>query len=138
MTPKFQADLAKAFATFKLPQVDLKSLTDLQSKNVDAMLKASQLMAEAGKAVAKFQMELATAAIEDAMKTSQAVIEAKTAEAKFATQVEAAKASYGKLTQSAKELADMIAKPGQKAADILQKRFIAQTQEFEAMVAAAA
>ena len=138
MTPKFQADLTKAFATFKVPQVDLKTLTELQSKNVEAVMKASQLLAEAGKAVAKFQIELATKAVEDAVKTSQAVIEAKTPEAKFTTQVEAAKASYGKLTQSAKELADMIAKPGQKAADILQKRFIAQTQELEAMVAAAA
>jgi len=138
MTPKFQAELAKAFATFKLPQVDLQALTEVQSKNVDAVLKATQLMTDAGQVLMRRQLEVATQSLEAAVKASQQVIEAKTPEAKLATQIDAAKAAYGRVTKAAKELAELVAKPGQKAADILHARFLAQTAELEAMVAKAA
>jgi phasin family protein len=138
MTPKFQADLTKAFATFKLPQVDLQALSELQSRNVDAVLQASQVLAEAGQAMARRQIEFATAAVEDAVKASQQVFEAKSPEASIATQIDVAKATYGRIAQAAKEFADLVGKPGQKAADILQQRFLAQTQEIEALVAATA
>ena len=135
MTPKFQADLTKALATFKLPQVDLQALTELQSKNVDAVLQASRVLADAGQAVARHQIELATAAVEDAVKASQKVFEAKTPQDTLATQIDATKAAYGRATQAVKDLAELVAKPGQKAADILQKRFLAQSAELEALVA---
>jgi phasin family protein len=138
MTPKFQADLTKAFATFKLPQVDLQALTEFQSKNVDAMLQAGQVLADAGKAVARHQFALASAVVEDAMRASQLAFEARSPEAQLATQIDATKAAYGRVTQAAKELAELMAKPGQKAADILQKRMLAQSAELEALVASAA
>ena len=138
MTPKFQADLAKAFASFKLPPVDLKALTALQSKNVEAMLKAGQVLAEAGKAVMQRQIELASQGIEDAVKASQLVFAAKTPEAKLATQIDATKAAYGRAAKTAQELAELVAKPGQKAADILQARFRAQGAELEALFGKAA
>src|SRR5437667_1465167 len=58
MSPKIQADYAKAFASFKLPQLDLQALAELQSRNFDAVLQASQILADAGKAVVRQQIEL--------------------------------------------------------------------------------
>ena len=135
MTPKFQAEIAKAFGSFKLPQVDLQALSQLQSKNIDAVLKATQLLADAGQAVVRRQLEVASQGIEDAVKASQQVFEAKTPEAKFASQIDATKAAYGRTAKAVKELAELVAKPGQKAVDILQARFLAQTAELEALVA---
>jgi phasin family protein len=138
MTPKFQADLTKAFATFKMPQFDLQALADLQSRNMEAVMQAGQVLAEAGNAVARHQFELASAVIGDAMRASQQAFEARTAEAQLATHIDATRATYGRVTEAAKSLAELMAKPGQKATDILQKRFLAQSAELEALVTPAA
>jgi len=138
MSPKIQADYAKAFASFKLPQLDLQALAELQSRNFDAVLQASQILADAGKAVVRQQIELVTAVLEDAVKSSQEVIEAPTPEAKLAKGIDATKASYGRFSAAVKDFAALVGKPGQKAADILQRRLIDNTGELEAMVARAA
>lgn len=138
MTPQFQADLAKAFATFKLPSFDLEALSELQSKNVEAVMQASKLLTDAGKALVQRQMDVATQGIELAVKASQQVLDASTPEAKFTTQIDATKAAYSRATAAVQDLAELMAKPGQKAADILQARFVAQARELENMLAKAA
>ena len=138
MTPKIQAEFAKALASFKPVQFDIQALAELQNRNFAAVLQAGRILGDAGQAVMRQQIELATATLEDAMKSSQEVIEAPTAEAKLARSIDALKASYGRLSAAAKDFAALVGKPGQKAADILQRRLIDTTGELEAMVAPAA
>lgn len=124
----FDYDVGKAFAGFNFPAFDVDSLIATQRKNFEAFTQANQLAVEGVQALVKRQVEIATAAIEEASSAIKELTVPGGAEEKFAKNTELAKASYEKALAATRELATLVAKTGDEAFGVLNRRF---TESFD-------
>ena len=100
----FDYDVGKAFAGFNFPGFDVDGLIAAQRKNFEAFTQANQLAVEGVQALAKRQVEIATAAIEEAQAALKDLTAPGGAEEKLAKNTELAKASYEKALAATREL----------------------------------
>jgi phasin family protein len=128
---KFGADFGKLFPA--ATPVDFKALLDIQQKNIDAVVAAGTKLAEGAQQVLKRQAELAHAALQEGTESfSVANL------GKLDKQIEFVKASTEKSVANAREIADLAAKAGNEAIEILRKRAEASVGEFSTAVKTAA
>jgi phasin family protein len=131
----FDMDVGKAFAGFNFPAFDVESMMASQRKNFEAFTQANQLAVEGVQALAKRQVEIVTAAIEEASAAIKELTVPGGAEEKLAKNAELAKASYEKALAAARELADLVTKTGDEAFGVLNKRFTESFEEFKTLTA---
>ena len=131
----FDMDVGKAFAGFNFPTFDVESVMASQRKNFEALSQANQLAVEGVQALAKRQVEIVTAAIEEASAAIKELTVPGGAEEKLAKNAELAKASYEKALAAARELAELVTKTGDEAFGVLNKRFTESFEEFKTFAA---
>jgi phasin family protein len=124
----FDMDVSKALAGFSFPGFDVDSLLASQRKNLEAFTQANQVAVEGVQAFAKRQVEIASAAIEEASAAVRELTTPGAPEEKLAKNAELAKASYEKALAATRELAELVAKTGDETFGVLNKRF---TESFE-------
>ena len=124
----FDYDVGKTFAGFNFPGFDVDSLIAAQRKNFEAFTQANQLAVEGVQALVKRQVEIVTAAIEEASTALKDLTVPGGAEEKLAKNTELAKASYEKALAASRELATLVTKTGDEAFGVLNRRF---TESFD-------
>ncbi|HXE16520.1 MAG TPA: phasin family protein [Stellaceae bacterium] len=124
----FDYDVGKTFAGFNFPGFDVDSLIAAQRKNFEAFTQANQLAVEGVQALVKRQVEIVTAAIEEASTALKELTVPGGAEEKLAKNTELAKASYEKALAASRELATLVTKTGDEAFGVLNRRF---TESFD-------
>jgi phasin family protein len=126
----FDMDVGKAFAGFNFPQFDVESLLASQRKNLEAFTQANQLCVEGVQALAKRQVEIVTAAVEEAQAALRELTAPGAVDEKLAKNAELAKTSYEKVLAATRELADLVTKTNSDTFTVINKRV---TEGFEEM-----
>ncbi|HTH96993.1 MAG TPA: phasin family protein [Stellaceae bacterium] len=132
--PFANLDVSKILGEFKLPGVDMETIVATQRKNIDALTKANQLALEGFQTVARRQVEIIRAGIEEASTHMRDMMSAKTNEERVAKQTALAKQSVEKAIANARELAEIVAKAQNEAFDVLNKRFTEGLDEVGGLV----
>lgn len=127
----FDTDVGKAFAGFAFPTIDVDSVIAAQRKNFDAFTHANQVAVDGIQALVKRQVEIASAAIEEASSALKELTTPGGAEEKLAKNTELAKASYEKALAATRELAELVTKTSDEAFGVLNKRFTESFEEFK-------
>jgi phasin family protein len=127
----FDLDVGKAFAGFSFPGFDVDSILATQRKNLEAFSQANHLAVEGVQALAKRQVEIVSAAIEEASAALRDLTVPGAPEEKLAKNAELAKASYEKALSATRELAELIAKTNDETFGVLNKRFTEGFEEFK-------
>jgi phasin family protein len=131
----FDTDVGKAFAGFAFPTFDVDSLMASQRKNFEAFTQANQVAVEGIQTLLKRQVEIASAAIEEASTALKELTAPGGAEEKLAKNTELAKTSYEKALAATRELADLVTKTNEEAFGVLNKRFTESFEEFKELAA---
>lgn len=118
----FEMDVTKLLAEFKVPGVDLETIMASQRKNIDALTKANQLAIEGLQTVARRQAEILRGGFEEAASLMRDIMQTQSPEDRVARQTEVAKKSVERALSNARELAEIVAKAGNEAFDILNQR----------------
>jgi len=127
----FDTDIGKAFAGFTFPGFDVDSLITAQRKNFEALTLANQVAVEGAQALVKRQVEIASAAIEEASAALKEMTAPGGAEEKIATNAALVKTAYEKALAATRELAELVAKTSDEAFAVLNKRFTESFEEFK-------
>jgi phasin family protein len=126
----FDTDVGKAFAGFAFPGFDVETLMISQRKNFAALTEANQVAAEGVQTLAKRQVEIVNASIEEASAALRELTQPGAPEEKLAKNAELAKSSYEKVLAATRELSELIAKTNSDAFGVLNKRFAESFEEF--------
>jgi phasin family protein len=124
----FDMDVSKAFAGFAIPGLDVESVLSSQRKNLEAFTQANQLAVEGAQAMAKRQVEIITAAVEEASGALRDLTQPGAPEEKLAKNAELAKSAYQKALSAVEELSDLFTKTNHEAFSVINKRV---TESFE-------
>jgi phasin family protein len=136
--PMFETDFSKYMPDFKVPGVDVSAFAETQRKNFEAVAAANQLAYEGAQAVARRQQEIMRKAFEEAGQMLTALTAEGKPEAKFAKQAEAAKQAYTQGVANFREIAEMSAKSGTEAFEVINKRVAEALDEMKAAMEKAA
>jgi phasin family protein len=131
----FDMDMSKAFAGFAFPGFDVESLIAAQRKNFEAFTQANQVAVEGIQTVMKRQVEIATAAIEEAQSALKELTVPGGAEEKLAKNAEMAKTSYEKALAATRELAELVTRTGDNTFGVLNRRFTEGFDELKELAA---
>jgi phasin family protein len=136
LTGKFfdTADVSKMFAGFTFPGFDVEALMATQRKNLEAFTQANQLAVAGFQALAKMQVELSRAAMEQASALVRDWAETSTPEVKLQKQAEFAKQALEKGVSNTRELVQLAGKAQTEAFDVLKKRFTESVDEMTSLV----
>jgi phasin family protein len=118
----FEMDVTKLLAEFKVPGVDLETIMASQRRNIDALTKANQLAIEGLQTVARRQAEILRGGFEEASSLMREIMQTQSPEDRVVRQTEAAKKSIEHALSNARELAEIVARAGNEAFDVLSKR----------------
>lgn len=135
--PFLDFDISKALGDFKVPGVDVDAILAAQRKNIEAVTAANQLAIEGLQAVIRRQAEILRASVEESSNYVNQVVAAGSPEEKAAKQAELIKAAFEKSLANARELAELVAKSNNEAAEILSKRVSESLEEVKAAIAKA-
>jgi len=127
----FDYDVGKAFAGFNFPTFDVESVLASQRKNLEAFTQANQVAVEGMQALAKRQVEIVTAAVEEASTALREITAPGAVDEKLAKNAELAKAAYEKILAATKELGDLLTKTNTEAFGVVSKRFTEGFEEFK-------
>lgn len=131
-TPFWDLDVTKLISEFKIPGVDVEQVLATQRKNIEALTAANKVAFEGFQAVAQRQTEILRQTMEEISGLVQGVISAPTPEEKVAKQAELTKHAFEKALSNAKELAELITRSNNEAADLINKRVSATLEELKA------
>ena len=120
--PLFDMDVTKLLGELKMPGVDVEAVMSSQRKNVEALTKANQLVIEGMQALARRQAEIVRGGIEEAQTLMRDMSQAHSPEERVAKHAEAAKAALEKALANARELAEIMARSGNEAVDVINRR----------------
>ena len=120
--PYFSMDISKILAEFKMPGVDTDVIVAAHRKNIEAVTAANKLAIEGMQAVGRRQAEILRTTFEEAgILLTQSLIPG-SPETKVAQQAELVKTAFEKALGNMKELAEMVTKSNNEAAEIISKR----------------
>lgn len=131
----FDTDVTKLMAEFKVPGVDMDTILSTQRKNIEALTKANQLAIEGMQTVARRQAEILRGGFEEASALMRDLMQSQTQEDRVTRQADAAKKSLERALSSARELAEIVAKAGNEAFDVLHHRMGESLDEVRDAVA---
>lgn len=120
--PFFDTDFTKIFAEFKVPGFDVETLVASQRRNLEALQSANQLAIEGAQAVLRRQSEIVRKMVEESSGTLKEMLAAGAPEEKIAQQTDVVKKAFETALANLRELAEMVAKSNNEAADIIVKR----------------
>lgn len=116
------ADL-KAFGTpFKVPGVDAETLLEAQRKNIEAITAANRVAFEGVQAIAQRQAEILRQTMAGAVEAGKALSGVGNPQDQLVKQTQLAKDSYETACANVRELAEMNAKSGAEALEVITKR----------------
>jgi phasin family protein len=118
----FEMDVSKLMAEFKVPGVDLGTIMETQRKNIEALTKANQLAIEGMQTMMRRQAEILRSGFEEASAAMRDIMQTHSPEDRIAHQAEAAKHSVERALANARELAEIMARAGNEAFDVLHHR----------------
>ncbi len=114
------------------PAFDLKLLMETQRKNFQAMTDAMQLGMEGVQQAMSRQAELLGRMVQDNSTIATSLMSEGTPEQKVQRQADMMRKSYETTIRNAREVSDIIAKSGEEAAEIINRRVSATLTEFKA------
>jgi len=125
-------DVTKAFAAFKMPNVDVDALIAAQKRNFEAMTEASKLAVAGAQKVASLQAEILRESIEEGAEAAREVAAAKL-EDKAAAQASYAKEAFEKGLANVRSLNELWAKTSYDAFGVIAKRISESIDEFTSL-----
>lgn len=135
--PFFEMDVSKVLAEFKLPGVDVDAILASQRKNIEAVTAANQLAIEGMQAVVRRQAEILRTTLEETGSLLTEALTAGSPEDKAAKQAELVKGAFEKALSNMKELAELVAKSNNEAANVISKRVSEGLDELKTALAKA-
>ncbi len=120
--PKFDLDMTKLMADFKIPGVDLEVVMATQRRNIEALTRANQLAVEGFQAVARRQAEIIRHGFEQATSVVQDMMQVTSPEDRVSKHTDVAKKSIETAITNARELAEIFSKAQTEAFEVLNKR----------------
>jgi phasin family protein len=113
------------------PVFDVKQLMETQRKNFQAVSDAVQLGIESMQQAMSRQTELVGRMMQDNSTIASSLLAEGTPEQKVQRQADLMRKSYESTLKGARELGDIIAKSGEEAAEIINRRISASLSEFK-------
>jgi phasin family protein len=126
-------EVSKLLAGFPIPSFDVEALIATQRKNLEALTQANQLAVEGFQALAKRQVELTRAAIDEASALVRGWAETGTPEEKLQKHAAFTKKALAKGVTNTRELVELAGKTQSEAFDVLNKRFSESIDELAAL-----
>ncbi len=120
--PFFDTDFAKIMSEFRVPGFDIETILATQRRNIEAVTAANQLAIEGIQAVLRRQAEIMRQVVEDSSTVLRDLMAAGAPEEKIAQQADLVKTSFEKALANLREMAELVAKSNNEAADVLTKR----------------
>ncbi len=128
---KVVAEFSNALKQYKLPNVDLDSVVASQKKNVEALTSANRVAFEGLQAVARRQAEILQETMNEASKAVDALAKAGSPQDIAAKQAELTKSAFERALSNMRELAELVAKSNQDAANTVNSRIAASLDEIK-------
>ena len=125
-------DAASFTQAFKLPGFDVKTVLDIQRRNVEALTAANQTIAQGLQTVVQRQGEIARQSVKQLQDLASFKPSSASVRETLVKRIDLTKTSYEKSVANARELGDIVAKVGTEAADILSRRVVASLDEVKA------
>lgn len=128
---KMVEEFSNAMKQFRLPGVNIESVVESQKKNLEALTSANRVAFEGMQAVAKRQAEILQETMNEASKAVDSVAKAGSPPEMAAKQLEIAKQAFDKAISNMRELAEMVAKANEAAANTVNSRISATLDEIK-------
>ena len=125
-------DAASFTQAFKLLSFDVKTVLDIQRRNVEALTAANQTIVQGLQTVVQRQGEIARQSAKQFQDLLSVKPSSTSVEETLVKQIDVAKTSYEKTVADARELGDIVIKVGSEAGDILSQRVVASLDEVKA------
>lgn len=130
---KMVEQFSAALKQFKMPGVDVDSLVASQKKNLEALTAANRLAFEGLQAVAKRQAEILQETMNSTTKAVDELTKAGSPAEIAAKQADVAKQAFERALGNMRELAEMVSKSNQEAANTINARIAASFDEIKDM-----
>ena len=125
--------MAKNFAAFTTPVLDLQGLFASHSKNVEALTAATQLLFAGAQTYFQRQAEIAKAAFDSSVAAAPTLLQPPSP-AQFGGHIAAAKGLLDTVVEGSRELSGLVVQTGNEAATLLTGRVSAGLAEAQAAV----
>lgn len=133
--PFADMDFQKMMADFKVPGVDMQEVLESQRRNLEALTSANQLAAEGVQAVARRQAEIMRETMAEVQKATREIMSTGgTPEQAVAKQTELARSAFEHAISNMREVAEMMTKSQNEAADVINRRISESLDEIKRMV----
>lgn len=129
--PFSDVDFSKLMGQFKVPGLDMATLVDSQSRNIEAVVAANRLALEGVQAVARRQAEIMSQSLERALSATQEVMAESSPQARTAKQAALLKEAFENALSNMRELAEMMTKSTEEALDVINRRVSASLEELQ-------
>ena len=139
---KDQFDFTKMFQQFDVQEmtkkmqeafnVDLSSVNESQSKNIEAMVSANKLIASGAQAVLEKQAEMFQSAIQEATQAAQSLSGSGSPQEVAQKQAELMKVAYETALKNTAEISDMAQKTQEEVAEKINSRIAEGLEELKA------
>ena len=116
------ADFNTLGSQFKVPGVNPEAFVEMQRRNVEAFTAANRVAYEGAQAIAQRQVEILREAMTEAVKVTQTLTGVGDPKDRLVKQTELAKEGYEAACANFRELAEMNAKSGAEAVDLIANR----------------
>ncbi len=129
-----QNDFMKTFQNYQATPFDIKTLMELQRKNLQALTEAQQVTVESIQAIAQRQSEILSQMMEENSSLAKELLGEGSPEDKAAKNADIAKTMYEKSIKNIREISDMLNKSSLVASDIINKRVTDNMSEIKSVL----
>ena len=133
---KMQQEMSKAFGTFNVPQFDMTAVLETQRKNIEAVTAANQVAVDGMQALSRRQAEIFQELMGEASSAANEVSKVEAGPDAAAKQVEIMKTAFEHTLANMQELAELVAKSNNEAAQTINKRIGESLEEIRSMTLA--
>jgi phasin family protein len=130
---KMVDELTRTLKQYNLPGVDMDAVVESQKRNVEALTTANRVAFEGMQAVAKRQAEILQQTMNETSKAVDSLAKAGSPQEMAAKQAEIAKQAFEGALSNMRELAEMVAKANEGAADTINTRISETLDEIQQM-----
>ena len=130
---KVVEQFSSALKQYKMPGIDVDALVASQKKNLEALTAANRVAFEGLQAVAKRQAEILQETMNESTKAVDQVTKAGSPAEITAKQADLAKQAFERALGNMREMAEMVSKSNQEAANTINARISATFDEIKDM-----
>lgn len=130
---KVVEQFSSALKQYKMPGIDVDALVASQKKNLEALTAANRVAFEGLQAVAKRQAEILQETMNESTKAVDQVTKAGSPAEIAAKQADLAKQAFERALGNMREMAEMVSKSNQEAANTINARISATFDEIKDM-----